>query len=394
VSIGHEAEEKVQGLLSRLIVAGGSDVHFDPSNNGTVSVKFRINGVLVEVDRIPVREYRYMETWIKGKSAIPKQEKKNWDGRLDFRANGTHRSFRVATSWAPVGDASKITMRLLPEDIGKVPLERLGFFQEDLNALLTALNSATGIIIVSGPTGSGKTTTLYSAMSYVRDRHVLTIEDPIEAPMEGVNQLEVRAGVASFHDHMKAAVRHDPDVILVGEIRDGETASVAVSAALSGHLVLGTVHANSGLVTVTRMADLGADVYNLAFSLRISTAQRLLPALCPECRQNIPLSDHLAWALKRFAKNIRIPSENWTAEGCDYCNGTGVSGRVMVYELFAFDEEDRALIYDTLKKRLPFEDQMKRHFQKKYGTMTLLERAIERARKGDVSLESVLRYCL
>ena len=386
-------EEKILDLLTGLIDENGSDIHFDPGRDGMISVKYRVNGVLKEVDRIPRKEYRCIEMWIKGKSAIPKQDKKNWDGRLDFRRNGYKRSFRVATSWSAVGDATKITMRLLPEGIGDTPLERLGFEPDDLNAFLTALNSAVGIILVSGPTGSGKTTTLYSAVSYVRDRHVLTIEDPIEAPLDGVNQLEVREGVASFHDHMKAALRHDPDVILVGEIRDGETAAVAVSAALSGHLVLGTVHANSGLVTVTRMADLGAAVYNLAFSLRISTAQRLLPTLCPRCRRKIPVTSGVRWALQRYG-GVAAPETDWTADGCEECGNTGVSGRTMVYEFYAFDAEDRAMIYDTLKKREPFEERMGRHFKEKYGSKTLLERAMEKARSGEVSLESVLRYCL
>lgn len=393
--IVEQAEGQARTILSELIRRGGSDIHFNPLPDGRVEVLFRIDGVLEKHSEIPLRFYRYIESWLKGRSGIPKQEKRNWDGRLDFICDDEKCSFRVATSWSAVGEATKITLRLLPKDIEKLDLAALGFEEEDLVLMEAVLNAAKGIVLVSGPTGSGKTTTLYAAILRIRNRrHVLTIEDPIEAPIEGVTQLEVKPGVASFSDHLKAALRHDPDVIVVGEIRDEMSARIAVSASLSGHLVFGTVHANTAVASVTRMADLDADLYNLAFSLRMSLAQRLLPRLCPSCTKLEPITPREAEIFVRLGgRKELLPSLVPVADGCEECNFKGVKGRIMVYELLTFDEEDRELIYLTLTNREPLEKKLEAHMKKKYSTTFLLERAMAMVNEKKISLESVINYC-
>lgn len=395
-SVVEKAETLAREILSTLIRQKGSDVHFNPLPDGRVEVWFRVDGILEKHAEIPLRLYRYVEAWLKGRSGIPKQEKRNWDGRLDFVCDDTECSFRVASSWAAAGEASKITLRLLPADLADVRLEDLGFEWEDLKIFEGVMKSAKGVVLVSGPTGSGKTTTLYAAIGQLREfKHVITIEDPIEARLEGVTQLEVKPGVADFGDHLKASLRHDPDVIVVGEIRDSVSARVAVSASLSGHLVFGTVHANTALASITRLADLGADIYNLAFSLRMTMAQRLLPRLCPDCAVLHPVNEEEARLFLRMGgKPELVPSHTMKTSGCEKCGYKGIRGRKMVYEMFTFDEEDRALVYNCLKHQRPLERELERHMKEKYGTPSLLERAVKNVQGGLVSFESVIHYVL
>ena len=393
-----QGEVVAMEILSAAVRRNFSDIHFNPRPEGRVEVLVRQNGKLSKIQEIPLSLYRYVEVWLKGKAGIPKQDKTNWDGRIDYVCDDQKCAFRVATSWAVTGEATKITLRLLPPELDKMALEDLGFELEDLNAVKGCLEAARGIFLVSGPTGSGKTTTLYAALKYVKqDRHVLTIEDPVEAAISDVTQLEVKKGVVSFADHLKSALRHDPDVILVGEIRDEETARVSVSASMSGHLVLATLHANSCLMTVPRMVDLGADTFNLVFSLKGAIAQRLLPKNCEYCKEEAPVPEHLKGAFKRFAPGwIRdaAPGSHFYSRGCEYCNWTGVRGRRMIYELITFDGDDKRYVFSLLKEKKDFEREYSGYVREKYALKTMVVRALELVEMGEVSFASLVRYCL
>ena len=390
--------QAVYGLLEECIDINASDIHFNPRSDKTVDILFRVKGILIKKYSVSVDFYRYIEVFIKGKSEIPKQDKKNFDGRLEYFSSVKNKKyyFRVATSWSDTGNATKITLRLLNPYLNTITLEELGFEKEDLNNWRLMLNMAKGIIIVSGPTGSGKSTTLYASLRYVKkNRHVITIEDPIEASIDDITQLQVKPGYISFADHLKISLRHDPDVIMVGETRDKETAQIAISAALSGHLVLTTLHANSALVSVTRMIDLNVDLFNFVYSLRAISAQRLLPELCPYCIQQHEMDMNIVLTLKKLGvKDVTLPQHYYTSKGCSHCNYTGIVGKKLIYELAVFDEEDRKLIFKTIKRQEAYEEILLRHLKEKYGFKSMLDRALEKVGQGIVSINSVINYCL
>lgn len=389
----------VNTIIEMALKFNASDIHFNPTPHNFTEIVIRVNGKLIKIATVPMMIYSYMSAYIKGKSGIPKQEKRNLDGSMEYLYSNEKYaqipvSFRVAVSWAAKTNNSKITMRVMPIGINFTNLIDLGFEKKDYTQFKSSLDAAKGIIMVSGPTGSGKSTTLYSALKEIKEeRHILTIEDPIETGVDGITQLQVTPDIG-FLDHLKAALRHDPDVIMIGEIRDAETAQTAVSAALSGHLVLSTIHANSAIVTIARLADLGADVFNLSYSLRATTAQRLIPKLCSQCRFPIDTPEVIKVGLKKyFGENFVLPQQVFTSEGCEYCRQSGIESRKMVYESIFFDREDQNFIFDLLKSRQPLEKTLYQHLVKKYKYKNVFEKAYKYAVEGMFRMEDVLRYC-
>lgn len=330
----------INGMIAEAARLGASDVHVEPYDSHLV-VRLRRDGVLQEAARLNVRLAPLIVSRIKVMARLDIAERRlPQDGRLSIALAGRAMDVRVSTLPSKAGE--RVVLRLLDRDLRGLSLEELGMPAPVLSAFQAALREPNGIVLVTGPTGAGKTTTLYSGLRLLNDgaRSILTIEDPIEYAVEGVGQSQVNAKVGmSFAAGLRAILRQDPDVVMVGEIRDAETAQIAVQASLTGHLVLSTVHTNDALGALTRLRDFGVEPFLLGSTVRVVLAQRLVRRLCPHCRERVELDPTVARSigLDQGAKVFR-------AVGCKSCNGTGYVGRTGVYEAVRVDEPIRRLI--------------------------------------------------
>ncbi|MGD7034678.1 ATPase, T2SS/T4P/T4SS family [Methylotuvimicrobium buryatense] len=322
-------------LLYAAYIRQASDIHIDPGFNGA-RIRFRVDGQLENYDVVKHGAYTELASRLKVMANLDIAEKRlPQDGRFShqFVRGGRRVDIRVAT--LPTKYGERITMRLLALQTGALTLDRLGFIGEHQRIIESFLRRTQGMMILTGPTGSGKTTTLYAAIRMLlesRDLNVITIEDPIEYEIEGVAQCEVdpTSNKVDFAKALRSILRHDPDVVMLGEIRDQETANIAIKAALTGHMVLGTLHTNSAAATVTRLIDMGVEPYLVAAALRLAVAQRLLRRLCKHCRISRPLTEQEALILGRAnLTGARI----YDPTGCVYCGNRGYAGRIGLYEL-------------------------------------------------------------
>ncbi len=354
---GHPAEDDdalkdmaldapVIDLLNRLFreasTARATDLHIEPAR-GQVIVRRRVDGLLAEVERLPVALGRAAVSRLKILTNLNIAEKRlPQDGRARLRIAERDYDIRVATMPTIHGEA--IAIRFLSSNTQAPELTRLGLAEPDLARLRREISHAHGMIVVTGPTGSGKTTTLAAALGQLNDpsRKLVTIEDPVEYQVAGVNQIQVHPEIGlSFARTLRSLLRFDPDIIMIGEMRDGETASIGVNAALTGHLVLTTLHTNSAAGAVVRMLDLGVQAYLIASTLRCVVAQRLVRKLCTHCREPFEASPDLVAQLPAAgAARLRL----WRASGCGYCGGSGYSGRAAIFELLSVDDDIRRLI--------------------------------------------------
>lgn len=335
--------EMVNQLLRRAVQAGASDLHVEPHEKG-LRVRMRKDGFLqTMMDRrdVPVRRITSRLKVMAGldiaETRLPQ------DGRIPVRLGGRLIDTRVST--LPGNYGERIVLRILDRQAGLVPLDQLGL-KPDQAAMLERLSALpNGIILATGPTGSGKTTTLYSLLklSDLHQRNIVTVEDPIEYDLPSTSQTQINAEIGmTFAAGLRAALRQDPDVILVGEIRDAETASVAAQAALTGHLVFSSLHANGSVGAITRLRDLGVDNFLIASTLRAVIAQRLLRRLCPECRSTHPATVAETGMFARHG--MTAPPELCAPVGCEACFGTGYRGRVGVFEMIEMGETLRAAV--------------------------------------------------
>lgn len=333
VNIGDE-------LLYAAYMRQASDIHIDPGYNGA-SIRFRVDGQLEQYNQINSNIYAELVSRLKVMAYLDIAEKRSpQDGRFShqFVSGGRRVDVRVAT--LPTKYGERVTMRLLAVQTDSLSLDHLGFEESHKRKIEGFLRRIQGMMIMTGPTGSGKTTTLYAAIrTLLNERHVniITIEDPIEYEIGGVAQVEVdSADKVSFAKALRSVLRHDPDVVMIGEIRDRETADIAIKAALTGHMVLGTLHTNSAAATVTRLIDMGVEPYLIAAALRLAVAQRLLRRLCKYCRIPRPMTELEAISINRpelAGKTIHDPS------GCIYCSGKGYFGRIGLYEILEMNED-------------------------------------------------------
>jgi general secretion pathway protein E len=319
----------INALLTQASRDGASDIHFEAFETTSV-VRFRIDGVLRDIAR-PRRElHAALVSRIKIMAQLDIAEKRlPQDGRITLRIGGRAVDVRVST--LPTGHGERVVMRLLDKEAGRLDLEALGMSEATRAAFDRLVRQPHGILLVTGPTGSGKTTTLYAALSRLdsASTNILTVEDPIEYHLDGIGQTQVNPRIEmTFARALRSILRQDPDVVMIGEIRDLETAQIAVQASLTGHLVLATLHTNDAVSAVTRLADMGIEPYLLSSSLLGVVAQRLVRKLCVVCREPDPLSG------------------GWRAVGCPACDRTGYRGRTGVYELFVIDDSARALIHE------------------------------------------------
>ena len=332
----------INGIIADAARNGVSDIHIEPYETGLV-VRMRIDGVLRETLRMPPHVAPVVVSRIKVMARLDIAERRvPQDGRIGLTLGGKLLDVRVSTLPSRAGE--RVVLRILDKDNAGIGLEMLGMTQATDKLLRHALAEPNGIILVTGPTGSGKTTTLYAALRLLNDgtRNILTIEDPVEYAIEGVSQTQVNPKVGlSFAAGLRAILRQDPEVVMVGEIRDRETAEIAVQASLTGHLVLSTVHTNDAVGAITRMRDMKVEPFLLASTLRAVIAQRLVRRLCPECRKPVAAGSSLGGLLGLEADAIV-----YEPGGCPECSHTGFKGRIGVFEAVRIDETIRRLIND------------------------------------------------
>jgi general secretion pathway protein E len=335
----------INALLLQALRERASDLHFEPYETRAV-VRFRVDGVLRDVIEPPRALHAALVSRLKIMASLDIAEKRlPQDGRISLKLGDKVVDVRVST--LPTGPGERVVLRLLDKDSARLDLEALGMDEATRDAIDRLIREPHGIVLVTGPTGSGKTTTLYAALSRLPRGSVnmMTVEDPIEYALDGVAQTQVNPRIElDFARTLRAILRQDPDVIMIGEIRDLETAQIAVQASLTGHLVLATLHTNDATSAVTRLQDMGVEPYLLASSLLGVLAQRLVRTLCPACR----VAHEPSAGEGKLLDELGLPASQavWTAPGCDACNQTGFRGRTGVYELLLVDDSIRRHIHD------------------------------------------------
>ncbi len=374
-------------LLYAAFMRQASDIHIDPSFDGAI-IRFRVDGQLEHYNNINSNIFTELVSRLKVMAYLDIAEKRSpQDGRFSHQftmAGGRRIDIRVAT--LPTKYGERVTMRLLAVQAGTLSLENLGFDLSHRFMIESFLRRTQGLMIMTGPTGSGKTTTLYAAIQMLlRERkvNIITIEDPIEYEISGIAQCEVDAGdKVSFAKALRSILRHDPDVVMIGEIRDKETADVAIKAALTGHMVLGTLHTNSAAATITRFIDMGVEPYLVAAALRLAVAQRLLRRLCTYCRISRPMTELEAISITRPELAGYVIYE---PSGCIYCGGKGYAGRIGLYELLELREEwARAVIDGEGENDLVLR-------MRQAGMKSLLDDAIDKLLEGLTSVSEVVQ---
>jgi type IV pilus assembly protein PilB len=378
-------------IINQAIQDKASDIHIEPQKDG-VRIRYRVDGVLLDVMKLPRKVTAPLASRIKIMSDMDIAEKRvPQDNRISATINGKEFDFRVST--LPLIYGEKIVMRVLDKGGVKVGLSKLGFLPQNLRIIEDMTSKSYGIILVTGPTGSGKSTTLYSILNKIMsgDRNIITIEDPVEYELQGINQcgVNVRAGM-TFAAGLRAMLRQDPDIIMVGEMRDTETATIAMEAALTGHLVLSTLHTNDAPSTPTRLIDMGVEPFLIASSIVCILAQRLVRQICPKCKEAYPATRE---SLLRYG--FPIPEELgadtqgeltlFRGRGCDSCNNTGHKGRTGIHELMVFTDD----VKDAVLEHAPAH--ALRALAMGNGMKSLQMDAVQKILMGVTSVDEVLR---
>ena len=376
----------VNSLFAQAIRERASDIHIEPYEKEIV-VRFRIDGVLYEIIKPAKRFHSSICSRIKIMAGLNIAEKRlPQDGRIRFKIAGKDIDVRVSV--IPTAHGERIVMRLLDKTAVLLDLEQLGIFDDKLRAVKELIRKSHGIILVTGPTGSGKTTTLYAALSDINspDINILTAEDPIEYQLRGVSQMQVNPKIGlTFASALRSFLRQDPDVILVGEIRDLETAEIAIQASLTGHLVLSTLHTNDAPTAITRLVDMGVEPFLVASSLLAVLAQRLVRVVCPDCRvPYVPTYEELS-RIGLSPEAVKEKGFIYKSQGCPKCLKTGYTGRIGIYELLNVDDEIRHLILkntdSTQIKKLAISR----------GMDTLRDDGAKKVLEGITTIDEVLR---
>ena len=374
----------INGLLTDAVLKGVSDIHIEPYED-EIRIRYRIDGSLREVMKPPMKMKAALTSRVKILADLNIAERRvPQDGRIKMKVKNKVVDFRVST--LPVIFGEKIVLRILDKGNLTLDLEKFGFEPQAEQNFMKAIMQPYGMVLVTGPTGSGKTTTLYSALSKINneDVNIMTAEDPVEYNLHGINQVLVRNEIGmTFAAALKAFLRQDPNIIMVGEIRDIETGGIAIKAALTGHLVLSTLHTNDAPSTVTRMIDMGLEPFNVAAALNVITAQRLLRRICKNCKKEATYPDE-------YLAAADIPEDQrsmtfYKGEGCDECGGTGYKGRQGLYEVMAATPALRKLIMqgagvDELKAQALAD-----------GMLTLRMDGLKKVEKGITTLEEVIK---
>jgi general secretion pathway protein E/type IV pilus assembly protein PilB len=374
-----KSDNFLQLLISEAKNLGSSDIHIEAYED-KCRIRVRIDGHLIERYSISKNDYPTLVNKIKIKSNLDISEKRlPQDGRIFFKSETFKIDIRVSV--LPTLHGEKIVLRLLNNESSNININYLGLSYKELENYLECIRKPHGIILISGPTGSGKTTTLYATLKILNQErsNIITIEDPIEYTLEGINQVQLKEDIGlTFASALRSFLRQDPDVIMLGEIRDAETAHMAIRAALTGHLVLSTIHTNSAWGTISRLLDMGVPPFLLAGTLNTSVAQRLVRLLCENCKTAKPFDKNLF--PRNFKSNIRI-SEHYVASGCGYCHQTGYKGRKALYEVIPIDHD----LAENIKTNTFNIDSLLQERDIK----TLKENALNLFEKGLTSIEEI-----
>jgi len=392
----------VAATLRHAIESGASDIHIEPQRK-YLRIRFRLDGELKEVATLPPVLSQPVISRIKVLSNLKLDETRiPQDGRFRTMIGGREIDFRVATFPTPAGE--KVALRVLDSVTGLKGLKEIGLNDYNLAILERAINAPFGMILISGPTGSGKSTTLYAIMQTVNSEgiNVVTLEDPVEYFMNGINQSQVKPEIGyTFASGLRQILRQDPDVIMVGEIRDAETAALAVNAALTGHRMLSTIHTNNSVGVIPRLIDLGVPQFLLPSALNVMLAQRLVGRLCSECKKQVELSDELKKEVQnevdKLPEKLKAevkqkygakPGQAWKIEPnpeCKICKGKGIAGRVALFEIFEMTKQLGAIVAGGFSEVKLWEEATRQ------GMLTLRQDGILKALEGLVGLEDILR---
>jgi len=381
----------VNGLISRAVNQGASDLHFEPYKN-MYRVRFRIDGILYDIDFFPLKMQLPIASRIKILSGMDIAERRMpQDGQISIKISSQEIDIRVST--LPLAAGESLVLRFLIKESIRYDLEALGLESDLVQYLKEDISKSAGVILLAGPTGCGKTTTLYSCLDTINseDKKIITIEDPIEYKLDGINQIQVQPEIGyDFLNALRSILRQDPDVLMVGEIRDGETARVAMQSSLTGHLVFSTVHTNDAPTAYTRLIDLGIEDYLINSSLISVIAQRLVRKICPDCALPANLEPE---AFSSFGLDILVKKYNinevkvMKPKGCSSCNYTGYKGRVGIMEYLRCTDEIKSTPKDS-----NFSLETKKYMSDR-GIRTLLEDGLLKVIKGITTIEEVMRVC-
>jgi len=384
-------EAPIIQLVNMLIVQGvkdrASDIHIEPNEKGLL-IRFRIDGMLHDIRTLPNTIKSAVISRIKILAKMDIAERRlPQDGRFQVKFGTREVDLRVST--IPTVFGEKVVLRLLDKSKGLIKLEQLGFIPEQLEEFKSIISKSYGIILLTGPTGSGKTTTLYAALNEVnsKDKNIITVEDPVEYKLDRINQIQIKPKInLTFANTLRSILRQDPDVIMVGEIRDTETAQIAVQAALTGHLVFSTLHTNDAASALTRLIDMDIETFLISSSVIGVIAQRLVRVICEKCKEEYTPGKNVLSGL-----NIKDDSNNdgkvklYRGTGCSFCKNTGYYGRTSIYEHIVLDEEIRALIISKASSNVIKDVALKK------GMKTLKDSGLEKAMQGITTIEEVLR---
>lgn len=380
----HYTTDFLEKIVINAKEIGSSDIHFEPYEKNA-RVRFRLDGKLKEQFNIAIDEYPILINKIKIRAQLDISEKRlPQDGRITIQTNTE--DFDIRVSILPTLHGEKVVLRILSKDTSHIDINALGFTENELTLYQENIRKPNGIILISGPTGSGKTTTLYATLKKLNlpNTNILTVEDPIEYTLEGINQVQLRENIGlDFAATLRTFLRQDPDIIMVGEIRDVNTANMAIRAALTGHLVLSTIHTNSAWATVSRLIDMGIPPFLIASTLNISVAQRLIRKLCDCCKVEDVIDNNL------FPIGFKVPTtltKHHRAVGCDRCYHTGYSGRKAIYELLPID----VILSEKIKNNQLSIDS----YLDENKINTLKSNAIQLIQEGTTSVEEVFSLLL
>jgi len=374
----------VNSILQQAVQGRASDVHIEPLEH-EVRVRFRIDGDLLEVLNLPKKSFPAIVSRIKIMGNLDISEKRiPQDGRTRMVIDGREIDFRISS--LPSIHGEKMVLRILDRTHALMPLQDLGFSAENMDKITSLIRRPHGMIVVTGPTGSGKTTTLYSILTEINvtERNIVTLEDPVEYSLVGINQVQIntKAGL-NFPAGLRAILRQDPDIIMVGEMRDTETTELGVRAALTGHLFFSTLHTNSASGTIARMVNMGVENYLLSSSLIGVISQRLIRRLCPDCKEPYYLDEPAA---RRLGMEGYADREFYRPVGCNMCRQSGYSGRMALHEVLVLGPQMRAAINTHVNS----EDELE-NIARQEGMITMREDGINKALAGLTSLEEVMK---
>jgi len=387
-NISEEVIQLGKRILNAALIKRASDIHIDPSKSGT-NIKFRVAGELELFELLTTDKHNALISHLKIISNMNISERREpQDGNIHyfFDGRGKHCDMRVATIATNHGE--KMTIRLLGLGSENLNIQSLGMCANHYKTFRSAMRQPHGLVLITGPTGSGKSTSFYAALQEIAEtnqKSIVTIEDPVEYDLSGINQVQVDAEKVTFAKALRSTLRHDPDVIMIGEIRDRETAEIAVKASMTGHLVLSTLHTNSASSAIARLLNMGIEPYLIAATLRLSISQRLVRRLCNQCAQVTPITRRQAQMLK---DPLLQGQDAYKSDGCKYCSNRGYKGRIALFEMLPIDSEIAALIRPWVD-----EDAMAQVMQDK-NYQQLRDDGIEKAKNGLVDIEDVIRVCI